>query len=95
MKSRKTKFVLLILLLCCFCQPMFAQENKQKVRLAKLVIDSSNLGNYTAALKEEIENSIRLEPGVLTLYAVAEKDHPTHITILEISCVFIDVDFLS
>jgi 4-carboxymuconolactone decarboxylase len=25
-----------------------------------------------------------LEPGVLTLYAVAEKNDPTHITILEI-----------
>ncbi len=33
---------------------------------------------------EEIEASVRLEPGVLTLYAVAEKDNPTHITILEI-----------
>ncbi len=27
---------------------------------------------------------MRLEPGVRTLYAVAEKDRPTHITILEI-----------
>lgn len=54
------------------------------VRLAKLVIDSSQLENYTAALKEEIEASVRLEPGVLTLYAVAEKDNPTYIIILEI-----------
>lgn len=35
-------------------------------------------------LKEEIETSLRVEPGVLTLYAVAEKDNPTRITILEI-----------
>jgi 4-carboxymuconolactone decarboxylase len=27
---------------------------------------------------------MRVEPGVLTLYAVSEKDHPTHFTILEI-----------
>ena len=27
---------------------------------------------------------MRVEPEVLTLYAVAEKDNPTHITILEI-----------
>lgn len=61
-----------------------AQNNKQMVRLAKLIIDSAQLKNYKAALKEEIETSLRIEPGVLTLYAVTEKNNPTHITILEI-----------
>jgi 4-carboxymuconolactone decarboxylase len=61
-----------------------AQEKTQLVRLAKLQIDPAQLENYRAILKEEIEASVRLEPGVLTLYAVAEKDKPTHITILEI-----------
>jgi Uncharacterized conserved protein len=54
------------------------------VRLAKLVIDSTQLNNYNTLLKEEIETSVKVEPGVLTLYAVAEKNKPTHITILEI-----------
>lgn len=54
------------------------------VRLAKLVIDPAYLENYQAALKEEIEASLRLEPGVHTLYAVSEIEKPTHITILEI-----------
>jgi len=63
---------------------VFAQDKKQMVRLAKLVIDSNKLETYKAALKEEIEASLRLEPGVLTLYAVAEKNNPAHITILEI-----------
>jgi len=61
-----------------------AQDKKQMVRLAKLVIDSSYLESYSAALKEEIETSVRVEPGVITLYAVSEKNKPTHITILEI-----------
>jgi 4-carboxymuconolactone decarboxylase len=61
-----------------------AQNINQMVRLAKLVIDSNQLENYKAALKEEIETSVRIEPGVKTLYAVTEKDNPTHITILEI-----------
>ena len=61
-----------------------AQEQSQMVRLAKLVIDPTKLESYKALLKEEIEASVRLEPGVLTLYAVSEKDNPTHITILEI-----------
>ena len=61
-----------------------AQDKNQMVRLAKLVIDSAQLESYKAMLKEEIETSVRVEPGVLTLYAVSEKDRPTHITILEI-----------
>jgi 4-carboxymuconolactone decarboxylase len=61
-----------------------AQDNKQMVRLAKLQIDPAQLESYKAALKAEIEISVRVEPGVLTLYAVAEKDNPSHITILEI-----------
>jgi len=60
------------------------KENKQMVRLAKLIIDSTQLKAYNALLKEEIETSIKVEPGVLTLYAVSEKERPTHITILEI-----------
>ncbi len=54
------------------------------VRLAKLVIDPTQLEQYNALLKEEIEASVKLEPGVLTLYAVADKNRPDHITILEI-----------
>lgn len=61
-----------------------AQEKGQMVRLARLVIDSAQLENYKVFLKEEIETSLRVEPGVLTLYAVSEKEKPTHITILEI-----------
>src|SRR6478736_1608989 len=64
---------------------LFAQkENKQIVRLAKLVIDSIQLETYNGFLKEGIETALKVEPGVLTLYAVAEKNRPTHITILEI-----------
>jgi quinol monooxygenase YgiN len=61
-----------------------AQDKGQKVRLAKLTIDATQLEKYNALLKEEIETSVRVEPGVITLYAVSEKDKPTHITILEI-----------
>ena len=56
----------------------------QKVRLAKIVVDQARLNEYNAYLKEEIESSMRLEPGVLTLYATFEKERPNRITILEI-----------
>lgn len=54
------------------------------VRLSKITVDPAQLDAYNAYLKEEIEASMRLEPGVLTLYAMAEKKHPNRITILEI-----------
>ena len=58
--------------------------NPQKVRLAKVEVDADQLEKYKVLLKEEIEASIQKEPGVLTLYAVFEKERPTHLTILEI-----------
>jgi quinol monooxygenase YgiN len=61
-----------------------AQQTQGVVsRLAELEIDPAQLESYKAALKEEIETSIRIEPGVLTLYAVALKENPTHIRIFE------------
>lgn len=79
------KHLLTALLALMLCNIVLAQqEKKQVVRLAKLVIDSAQLQRYNEFLKEGIETSVRLEPGVLTLYAVAEKERPTHITILEI-----------
>jgi quinol monooxygenase YgiN len=66
------------------CDSASAQEQEQMVRLSKLVIDAAQLEAYRSALKEEVSASVRLEPGVLTLYAVAEKERPTHFTILEI-----------
>lgn len=40
-------------------------------RHGSLDIDPTRLPAYEAAVSEEIDDSIRLEPGVLTLYAVA------------------------
>lgn len=61
-----------------------AQDKNQVVRIAKLRIDSAQLENYMAALKEHAETAVRVEPGVLTLYAVSEKNNPTRITVFEI-----------
>lgn len=53
------------------------------VRIAELEIDPAQIDAYTSALKEEISTSIRVEPGVLSLYAVAIKAHPNQIRIFE------------
>lgn len=54
------------------------------VRLSKITVDPDRLDAYNAFLKEEIEASMQSEPGVLALYATAEKDAPHKVTILEI-----------
>lgn len=73
-----------IAFILCFSTSVQAQQRTPLVRLAKIVVDSARLEEYKAILKEEAEASVRLEPGVLTLYAVSEKNNPTHFTILEI-----------
>lgn len=78
----KRKIYLVIICLVSF--QISAQDDTQIIRLAKLEIDSMQLYEYNTALKTEIEVSLLLEPGVLMLNAVAEKDNPTHITIMEI-----------
>lgn len=65
-----------------YARPVSAGNNL--VRLSKITVDSAQLDAYNAFLKEEIEASMRLEPGVLTLYATAEKENPYKMTILEI-----------
>jgi quinol monooxygenase YgiN len=60
------------------------QQSGLVVRMAKLQIDSAQFENYKAALKEHAETAVRVEPGVLTLYAVYEKNNPTHVTVFEI-----------
>jgi quinol monooxygenase YgiN len=61
-----------------------AQTNEPLVRIAELEIDPAQAAAYQAAVKEEIEASLRVEPGVLAIYAVAEKDHPNRFRFFEI-----------
>lgn len=58
-------------------------DSEKVVRLAELEIDPARVVAYKAALRAEIEASIRMEPGVLTLYAVSVKDHPEQIRLFE------------
>ena len=53
------------------------------VHIAELEIDPGQVPAYRDALKEEIATSIRVEPGVLSLYAVSVKDQPSQVRIFE------------
>lgn len=60
-----------------------AADRSPIVRIAELEIDPAQLDAYKLALREEIETSIRVEPGVLTLYAVSVKEHPEQVRLFE------------
>ncbi|TIL58634.1 MAG: antibiotic biosynthesis monooxygenase [Mesorhizobium sp.] len=65
-------------------KPVVAQEATGPViRIAELEIDPAQMAAYSAAVKEEMEESIRVEPGVLALYAVSIKGQPNHIRFFE------------
>lgn len=63
---------------------IMAQEKKQMVRIAKIKVDPLHLEKYNTALKEQMTTAVKLEPGVLTYYAVSDQKDPSAITILEI-----------
>ena len=66
------------------CRRSSAEDTPNRVvRIAELEIDPAQLESYKVLLREEIESSIRLEPGVLALYAVSLKDNPAQIRIFE------------
>lgn len=54
------------------------------VRIAELVIDPTQLEAYKVAVREEMEESIRVEPGVLAIYSVAERGKPNSLRFFEI-----------
>jgi quinol monooxygenase YgiN len=54
------------------------------VRIAELEIDPARLDDFKSAIKEGIEAAVRVEPGVLALYAVSEADNPARVRMFEI-----------
>ena len=64
----------------CAKEPMAADGI---VRLSKIEVWPQYLDEYIKHVTEVGEISLRTEPGVLTMYAVAEKENPYKITILE------------
>ncbi|HEV7881677.1 putative quinol monooxygenase [Bradyrhizobium sp.] len=54
------------------------------VQQAEIEIDPAQLDAYRAAVTEQIETAIRVEPGVLALYAVSEQENPARVKVFEI-----------
>jgi quinol monooxygenase YgiN len=61
-----------------------AQTDELMIRIAELEIDSSYLVEYNNILQEESHASVQLEPGVIAIFPIYQKQDPTQIRILEI-----------
>lgn len=87
MKTKITSLVttaLIIVLLLFDRTPAKAQQDRRKVRIANIQIDSVYINEYRAALAEHAKVAVRVEPGVLALEAVYDKAYPTKVTVFEV-----------
>lgn len=86
MSMKKKIFYLLFCLLGVFVntKSMAQDKDNRMYRIARIQIDPAQLDKYNIALKEQMTTAIRVEPGVLSYYAVADKKNPSHITIFEV-----------
>ena len=76
--------LLLMAVLTCIGSPSNAQISDRMYRIAKIKVDPSQLDRYMAALHEQMNAAIKLEPGVLSYTAVADQKDPTSLTLLEV-----------
>jgi len=85
----KKYLILLTVILCASCE----QENRQSknfssdemmIRISEIEIEPEYIDEYLSILKEESRTSLELEPGVISIYPLYQKEKPTEIRILEI-----------
>lgn len=73
---------LAVFFLCNGLETAYAAE-AASIRMARLHIKSDQLEAFTIAVKEEMEAALRVEPGVVAIYAAADKSDSTRLTFFE------------
>lgn len=74
-------FIVLFLLLS---SQIYGQDSNRMHRIAKIKVDAKQLDVYKSLLKEQMNTAIKVEPGVLSYTAVADKKDATSILIFEV-----------
>ena len=81
----KARFIFFIILFgMTTCRTAFAQKNEMLIRISEIEFYPDSLPAYKAILKEEAEASVRLEPGVISIFPMYQQKDSTQIRILEI-----------
>src|SRR5215831_14958751 len=85
---RKNKNIVRMFIACMLIvisqTPVFSQSPGPYIRVARITIDSTQLDGYKAALKKEMETAVRVEPGVLSMFAVYNGDLKHHVEVFEV-----------
>lgn len=68
----------------CTYNAALAQKKDQIIRISEIEIIPDYLEEYKTILNEEAEASIKLEPGVIAIFSMFQKENPTQLRILEI-----------
>ena len=86
-KSAFTILSLIFLIYSCGSQNKMKntpQTDEMLIRISEIKIEEQYLEEYIKILKYEAEASVRLEPGVISIYPMFQKENPTQIRLLEI-----------
>ncbi len=78
------KYVLVLLGIVLLNSGVSAQSKGMIVRLSEIEIRDNYLEAYNKILREEAGASVRLEPGVIAIFPMYQKENPNQIWILEI-----------
>jgi len=78
-----TPFLVLTMMLTSY-GAVSARQKDMLVRISEIEIVPGYLEEYRAILKEESAASVKLEPGVIAIFPMFEKENPTKVRILEI-----------
>ena len=83
----------LLLILLLFAGNSCSDTNQHKaktnyedmmIRIAEIEVYPDSLDEYISILKKESEASVRLEPGVISIFPMFQKEHPAEFRLLEI-----------
>jgi len=78
----KTSVIILLFLL--FNNAIIAQKSDMIIRISEIEIEPSFQKEYLAILNEEASASVSLEPGVISILPLFQKENVNQIRILEI-----------
>lgn len=66
-----------------FAGTALAEEKAPRVNMAEIVLKPECREAFLAAVREEMRESLRVEPGVIALYAVADENAPNKLTFFD------------
>lgn len=83
-KTFDMKTYIIILFSLFLNNSIFAQRNDMIIRISEIEIEPSFLKEYLDILNEEASASVKLEPGIISIFPMYQKENHNQIRILEI-----------